>query len=328
MRKRYIISHNSIFIKHTGVTLSFKSDIRQRVEYVCNRCNKSRILFVAPSLQSDKVASHGYIEYVDVHYCLNDKLNAIKLFVDKNYAVRSQVSIKTSSSSDESSFNEIAGLNIPLPKKAEFINQKIESTRDYGAYNLKKLDIKDKLRERIYQIGGEGEGTEVEVKSTLNFIEIKATIEESISRENAEGWLKNLANMLESVVSLDETLLQYLGTYLDHMILDKHTEKELLELDLLLHSTVAIPHSPLSHINIFDDHVTELFPELSVVSFRMYKSIMHACLNNEQKTIIDISDEVKDKHISIQALPYFISILGQLVSFGFINIEKLEFYTI
>ena len=308
--------------------MSFKSEIRQRVEYVCNSCGKNRLLFIAPSLQSDKVASHGYVQYVDVHYCNENKLNAIKLYVDKNYAVRSQVSVETTSSSDESSVKEVEGLSIPMPKKTEFVTEEIKSTKDFGGYNLKNLRIKDKLRERIYLIEAQGEGEEVSVMSTLNFIEITAILEENVKVEIAEKWFKNLANMLESIVSLDEDLLRYVGTYLDYMILNHHSEKELLELDLLLHSTVAIPHSSLAHINIFVQHADELFPEMNIVTERMYISIMNACLENEQKTLIDIYDEVKENIVSIQSLPYFLSVLCQLVSFGFLNIEKLEFYTI
>ena len=308
--------------------MSFKSEIRQKVEYVCNSCGKNRLLFIAPSLQSDRVASHGYVQYVDVHYCKNEKLNAIKLYVDKSYTVRSQVSVETTTSSDESSVREIEGLNIPMPKKTEFKTQEIKSTKDYGGYNLRKLKIKDKLRERIYLIEVQETGEKLSVKSTLNFIEITAIVEENISVEIAEMWFKNLANMMESIVSLDEDLLRYLGTYLDHMILNTYSEKELLELDLLLHSTVAIPHSTLAHINIFINHAEELLPEMNLIIERMYISIMNSCLDNEQKTLIDVYNEVKETIVSIQSLPYFLSIISQLVSFGFINVEKLEFYTI
>ena len=112
------------------------------------------------------------------------------------------------------------------------------------------------------------------------------------------------------------------------MVISPPKEKELLELSLLLNSTVAIPHSTDEHIQIFDEHVNELFPNLNVVSYRMYKAIMEACLKNEKNRVIDIYEQVKKKIVQIQAFPYFVSIISTLVSFGFINLERLEFYTI
>ncbi|NPD88209.1 MAG: hypothetical protein HGN29_05780 [Asgard group archaeon] len=308
--------------------MSFKSDVRRKIEYQCNTCGKLRLLFIAPALQSDKVEQTGYIEYCDVHICKNKNLNAIKLCVDHNYDVRSQVTVETKTSSEEPAFTEIEGLNIPTPKKAELREQEIIPTRDFGAYSLKRMVIKDKLRQSSFLLEGVKEGVEVIANSPLNFIEIDIFISEDINTETVYEWLLSLSNILESLVYLDESLLSYLGTYLDHMIISPPKEKELLELSLLLNSTVAIPHSTDEHIKIFEEHVNELFPELNVVSYRMYRAIMEACLKNEQNRVIDIYEDVKKKIVQIQAFPYFISIIGTLVSFGFINLEKLEFYSI
>ena len=309
--------------------MSFKSDIRQKVEYQCNKCGKLRILFIAPALQSGKVETHGYIEYCDVHFCEKNELNAIKLFVDHNYDVRSQVAVEAKSKNDEPAFIDIAGLGIPIPEKTEFITQTIVPTRDFGGYNLKKIEIKDKLRQRIYVIKEEeGEGEiEVTVESPLNFIEIKVQVSAELKIEIVEEWLVGLSNIVESLVYLDENLLSYLGTYLDYMLVNIPKEKELLELTHLLHSSIAIPHSTTEHIEIFEEHVNELFPDLNVVSYRLYKTILEACLNNEQKTVLNFYEEMKTKMTQIQAFPYYISIISVLVSFGFINLEKLEFYT-
>jgi len=310
--------------------LSFKSDIRQKVEYQCNSCSKLRILFIAPALQSNSIEDTGYVEYCDVHFCKNNELNAIKLFVDHNYDVRSQVAVETKTKDEEPGFTEITGLSIPIPvpTKVELKTQKIVPTRDFGGYSLKRMEIKDKLRQRTYIIEGKKEGVEVISSSPLNFIEIDAYVDEELNTDTVHGWILSLLNILESLVYLDEDLLSYLGTYLDHMIINPPKEKELLELSLLLHSTIAIPHSTQEHINIFEEHVNELFPDLNVMSYRMYKAIMESCFNNEHKRIIDVYEEVKRKIVQIQSFPYFISVIGTLASFGFINLEKLEFYTV
>ena len=308
--------------------MGLKSNIRKKIEYQCNNCGKQRILFIAPALQSEKVESHGYSEYADVHICVNNELRAIKLFVDTNYDVRSQVTVQNKPNTDVPEITELSGLNIPVPKKTDFLEEEIKPTKDFGGYNLFYLQIKDKLRQRKYTLKTETEGKEINCTSPLGFIEIKIKTDVSIREEFIQEWLISLANTLESLVYLDEFLLNYLGVYLDYMISSRPTEKELLELNLLLHSSKAIPHSTKEHITIFEEHIDELFPGLNIVSYRMYKTIMEACLGNEQKTVMDVYNQTKEKTTQIQAFPFFISVVGTLVSFGFVNLEKLEFYTV
>ena len=311
-----------------GIVLSFKSDIRQKVEYQCNNCGKVRLLFISPALQTEKVTSHGYLEYVDVHICESNELSAIKLFVDAHYDVRSQVTIKSTKKDKEPVIQELQGLAIPIPKASKFLQQIIVPTKDFGSYNLKNLKIIDKLRQTDFIIEGIEDGNKIETSSPLEFIEIEANISSSLESEQVKKWMLSLANMIESLVVLDEKLLSYLGTYLDYNIAEIPKQKELLELDLLLNSTVAIPHSTQEHIDIFENHQKEIFPEISSMSYRIYKLIMTTCLNNEQKTLMNIYNEVKKQMIQIQAFPFFLSVISTLVSFGFINMEKLEFYTV
>ncbi len=308
--------------------MSFKSDIRQKVEYLCNNCSKVRILFISPALQSDQIRETGYQEYIDVHYCDDNKLNAIKLYVDSHYTVRSQVTIETSKHKEEPVIKELQGFAIPVPKASKFVQYSIKSTNDFGSYNLKSLRIKDKFRQTDYLIEGPKEGEKIESFSDLEFIEIEANISSDLESEQVKGWLTSLANSLETLVLLDEELLKYIGTYLDQIISEKPKDKEMLELDLLLNSTIAIPHTNQSHIDIFEKHKDEIFYELSSMSYRIYKRVLNACLINEQKTIKEVYNEVKKDMIQVQAFPFFLSVLSTLVTFGFINLEKLEFYTV
>ena len=41
-----------------------------------------------------------------------------------------------------------------------------------------------------------------------------------------------------------------------------------------------------------------------------------------------VYEEMKVKITQLHSFPYFLSVISQLVSFGFVNIEKLEFYTL
>lgn len=308
--------------------MSFKSDIRQKVEYLCNNCSKVRILFISPALQSSQIAETGYQEYIDVHYCKDDHLNAIKLYVDSHYNVRSQVTIEASKNKEEAEIKELQGFAIPVPKASKFTQYSIKSTKDFGSYNLKYLRIKDKFRQTDYLIEGSKVGEKVESFSDLEFIEIEANISNDLESEQVKIWLTSLANSLETLVLLDEDLLKYIGTYLDQIITEKPMDKEMLELDLLLNSTIAIPHTNQSNIDIFEKHKNEIFYELSNMSYRIHKRILTACLGNEQKTIKQIYNEVKKEMIQVQAFPFFLSVMSTLVTFGFINLEKLEFYTV
>jgi len=287
-----------------------------------------RILFISPVLQSEQIAETGYQEYIDVHYCNEEEPNAVKLYVDSHYNVRSQVLIKASKNKEEAEIKELQGFAIPVPKASNFVQYSIKPTNDFGFYNLKFLKIKDKFRQTDYLIEGSEEGEKVETVSDLEFIEIEANISSDLESEQVKGWLTSLANSLETLVLLDENLLKYLGTYLDQIITEKPKNKEMLELDLLLNSTIAIPHSSQAHIDIFEQHKHELFPELSIIGYRIYKHILNACLVNEQKTLTQIYNEAKKEMIQVQAFPFFLSVVSTLVSFGFINLEKLEFYTV
>ena len=298
------------------------------MEYLCNNCSKVRILFISPALQSDQITETGYQEYIDVHYCNNNHLNAIKLYVDSHYNVRSQVTIEASKNKEEAEIKELQGFAIPVPKASKFAQYSIKSTKDFGSYNLKSLRIKDKFRQTDYLIDGPKEGEKVESFSDLEFIEIEANISSDLESEQVKTWLTSLANSLETLVLLDEDLLKYIGTYLDQIISEKPMDKEMLELDLLLNSTIAIPHTNQSHIDIFEKHKNEIFYELSNMSYRIHKRILTVCLVNEQKTIKEIYNKVKKEMIQVQAFPFFLSVMSTLVTFGFINLEKLEFYTV
>ncbi|MBY9001434.1 MAG: hypothetical protein KGD64_10990 [Candidatus Heimdallarchaeota archaeon] len=308
--------------------MSFKSNVRQKVEYQCNNCSKVRILFISPALQSEQVAATGYQEYIDVHYCKEEYLNAIKLFVDSHYNVRSQVTVKTSKNEKEAEIKELQGFSIPIPKASSFLQYSIKSTNDFGSYNLKSLVIKDKFRQTDYHIKGEEEGEKIESFSSLEFIQIEANVSSELETEQVKRWLLSLANSLETLVVLDEELLKYLGTHLDHIIADIPSHQVMLELDILLNSTIAIPHSSQAHLDIFETHRIYIFPELSAMGYRIYKLLLNTCLTNEHKTLMQIYNEIKKEMVQVQAFPFFLSVISTLVTFGFINLEKLEFLTV
>ena len=63
---------------------------KSMINYLCNSCNK-KCAVVFPSAPKMELDPRGLAEYVDVHPCKNEELVANILFVDPQFAVRSQV---------------------------------------------------------------------------------------------------------------------------------------------------------------------------------------------------------------------------------------------
>ncbi|MHA1401219.1 MAG: hypothetical protein ACTSQE_12790 [Candidatus Heimdallarchaeaceae archaeon] len=292
-----------------------------------------RILFISPYIQKKFQTASGHAEFIDVHYCIDDKLSAIKLFVDTNCAVRTQVRLSTRKD-EEVTIEETEGFTIPVPKpkKPEISKQPIIPNKDFTAFYVKSLEIVDKLREQVFTIieRDAEKCMEVEALSTLHFIQIKAKVKESLNRRRVKKWLHNVADLIERLVMLDEDGLSLIPVYLDHVIDHDPSDTEVLELDLILQSNIAIPHSTEEHIHILNKNFDEIFPFESVKIYRIFVKMMELCLNNENRTLMQIYELYKSEatDLPLVSYPYFISLVAKLVNFGFVNIEKLEFYTI
>ena len=192
---------------------------RRKIDYECNICKQTRILYILPSLHQT-VDEKGYVEYVDIHPCADDRLNANILYVDKNMVVRSQVPVRVG---DDVSTQEISAMQIPVPKKVDFKIAKIEPEKSFKYKNLKSFNIVDRLRQAHFQLKEKGDGKLLEVTSELDFIDIEAKISKNIDIDIAEDWLKQLASILEAIVLLEEENLSFIIHYLYPKIKDPQT---------------------------------------------------------------------------------------------------------
>ncbi|MHA1116030.1 MAG: hypothetical protein ACTSRR_06690 [Candidatus Heimdallarchaeaceae archaeon] len=291
-----------------------------KIEYECNLCRKTRVIYVDPTLHSE-VDSKGYIEYVDLHNCADSKLNAIILYVDKSLTVRSQVPVKLGT---DARTEQITSFNIPTPQKVDLSTKKISKLKSFKGKNLKALEISDRLRQSKFVLDG-GQGIEVESNSELGYIDIKAQINKQIELERAKEWLSKLASILEAIILLDEEMLSYLTLYLDPNLEKNPSTDEILELDLILHAKSAYPYSTLKFYSVFRRQWNNIIDTLTFKSFSNYEKVITHCIGNQHKTLLDVYQQKLAKNIPFED---FITIINELSQLGFLNIEKIEFITI
>ncbi len=292
---------------------------RRKIDYECNLCKKTRILFVLPSLHHS-VDEKGYVEYVDIHPCSDEKLNANILYVDRNMVVRSQVPVRVG---DNVSSQDITAMQIPVPKKVEFKSVMINLEKDFKGKNIKELTIVDRLRQTRFQTSEKEDNFTLEISSDLQFIDIKAKISKGIDLEIAEDWLKQITSILESVVLLDEEMLSYMLSYLDPKIPTGPTGETIIELDMILHAKSSFPLASLKSYATFRRQWPSIKENLSGKDFFTYEKLLTYCIGNQYKTLLDIYFKAEE---SMNFLT-FIDRVEDLSMLGLINIKKTEFYT-
>ncbi|MHA1401201.1 MAG: hypothetical protein ACTSQE_12700 [Candidatus Heimdallarchaeaceae archaeon] len=149
---------------------------KKKIEYQCNLCCKKRVLIIPKGLVK-AVGVEGLSSYVDVHSC-REELEALILYVDAEFNVRSQVPVKSSSTQAEPN-DPTSILNIPSPKKGDLVSIAIQS-KGFTPFNLISLQLKDQLRQANYVI----EGKLIKKKKTktmsnisrLGFVEVKTEV--------------------------------------------------------------------------------------------------------------------------------------------------------
>ncbi|MEE9410909.1 MAG: hypothetical protein V3V41_08275 [Candidatus Heimdallarchaeota archaeon] len=292
---------------------------RRKIDYECNNCKKTRVIYVLPSLHHE-VDKSGYVEYVDIHACLDDKLNANILYVDKAMVVRSQVPIKVG---DDLTTEEISSLQIPVPKKLDLKEVEISTIKEFRYKNLKSMEIVDRLRQTQFVLKKKGDGKTVAVSSELEFIDIKIIVSKSIDIEIAEDWLKQIASILEAIVLLDEEMLSYIVAYLDPKLDQTPTGDSIIEIDLILHAKSSFPIATLKSYATFRRQWSTIQPDFEEKEFPDYEKLITYCIGNQYKTLLDIYF----KAMNSLSFNSFIDRIEDLAMLGLVNIRKTEFFT-
>jgi len=295
-------------------------EARRKIEYECNICKNTRVLLILQSLHRE-VDEKGYVEYVDVHQCLDERLNANILYVDKSLVVRSQVPVRVG---DDMSSSQISAFQIPVPKKVDLKEIQLIPPKEFKYKNLKGLRIADKLRQAQYVLQKKGDGNKIEIESELSFIELEAIVSKGIDEEVIEDWLKQVVSILEAIVLLDEEMLAYLITYLDPKINVHPTGETIIEIDMILHAKSSFPISSLKSYATFRRQWPDFSKDYGKKNFEGYEKLLTYCIGNQHKTLLDIYFKTEN---SLQFID-FIDRIEDLAMLGLINIKKTEFFTV
>ena len=293
---------------------------RRKIDYECNLCKKTRILYVLPTLHQS-VDEKGYVEYVDIHPCEDDRLNANILYVDKSMVVRSQVPVRVG---DNMTAQEISTMQIPVPKKVDFKTAIIEPAKDFKYKNVKSLKITDRLRQTIFMLEEKGAGKKLQVTSDLEFIDIEIKIGKGVDIDIAEDWLKQLASILEAIVLLDEEMLTFMALYLDPKISQPPSGESIIELDMILHAKSSFPIASLKSYATFRRQWSRIKSERKGTDFESYEKLLTYCIGNQYKTLLDIYFKAE----SAMSFLTYIDRIEDMSMLGLINIRKTEFFTV
>ncbi|MHA1198412.1 MAG: hypothetical protein ACTSQF_03575 [Candidatus Heimdallarchaeaceae archaeon] len=323
----------------------------KKVEYQCNKCQKQRNLNIPSKLLKTDTLS-AILEFVDVHRCTQNNLSAIKCFIDSSLTVRSQVHIKSTHygyetdrdfSSGEDEQDVYKSLGIPIPQKVAMVKKDFD-TKTFERMNITSLEITDKIRNSKYIFEKKGEGKEITIKSTLGFIEIQVFIADKVVERiykewkshlkvasksddrffpftKARRWIQNIADTLESLVYLDEVVVKLIAEFIDDNISEEPTERNLIELELLVNSTIAFPKSSSEGLRNFNANQAKVFQDLSPNMKILCKELMAFYLTNHEKSILGTYLEMNPN----QSYPQFLCALSHLVKEDFLIINKLEF---
>ena len=301
--------------------LSIKQ-VHQQITYVCNTCTKKRIILF-PAGMEIKVDSRGLSEFVDIHKCKDDKLTALILFVDTQYAVRSQVPIN-SEEAQSSTPDNFASIPVPIPRKTELARIDIIPPENFKASVINELIVKDRLRQLQYSLEPKKtiEDRDITIDSQFCFVNIQANVSKKADLAGAKRWFKEIANLLEQTVHIQDEVFTLLLVYLEEKLKKDSFIREFKELEILLTGPVTVPVSSKKSVKDFDDRWVNIAGKLTLGDYNNYHKIILSCLDNKQKTVLDIFSLVEG-HMK---LSYFLSAIYDLFCNAFIRLEKPQFF--
>ncbi len=294
----------------------------QQITYVCNTCTKKRIILF-PAGMEIKVDSRGLSEFVDIHKCKDDKLIALILFVDGQYAVRSQVPI-SSEEATKSIPDDLASMPVPVPRKSGLAKIKINPPKSFKASVINELIIKDRLRQLQYSLEPKktDDDRDIMIDSQFCFVHIRANVSKKTDLVKAKRWFKEIANLLEQTVHINDEVFTLLLEYLEEKLKKDDFIQEFKELMILLNGPVTVPISTKKSIKDFDSRWGSIDGKLTLGDYNKYNKLLLACLDNKQKTLLDIFSLMQGR----MKLSYFLSAFYDLFCNAFMKLEKPQFF--
>ncbi len=294
-----------------------KTSPHKTIEYQCDYCGKYRVLIIPLSLvPEDKI--RGYSELFDIHTCQNSIVTAYALFVDSHSNVRSQskISSKKSCSDKEETFG------IPLPKKSDIVKEEIPKPKGYSKKIIKRVQITDKLRNCAYTVDNPSIPFNVQVVSKYNLIIMDVAVSDKVDLKQAERWLKETVDIIETRVYLDSSTFSNLILYLEQKIKDEMEKKDLIEIQLLI--TKAVIKSTKKAMDDLQKEWRSWFPHWSIVDLKESMSLLELIQEEQGKSTRDVFEALN----ITESFGFFVSNLKDLISYNIVSVEKMEFVTL
>lgn len=196
--------------------MSSNSDIKQ-VSYLCSQCGQTRKLNIDRDvhLQRRELEVNGLASYIDVHA---DKggtsRHGIKIFIDKNFHVRTNNVLKIKSVAPKTGA-------IPMPG---FKTREISTKYDWNSWLDLELEIKTENLKFVLELDRELEQNQTTSKITAEselgsvICSIDALTDDPSAETllNIEGWIKSLVNSLELASAIHVDLIPEILRYIDH----------------------------------------------------------------------------------------------------------------
>ncbi|MHA1201135.1 MAG: hypothetical protein ACTSQ4_01265 [Candidatus Heimdallarchaeaceae archaeon] len=294
----------------------------KQITYVCNICTKKRIILFPAGMEIN-VDSRGLSEFVDIHKCKDDKLTALILFVDAQYAVRSQVPI-SSEEATTSAPDDFASIPVPVPRKSGLTKIKINPPENFKASIINEIIVKDRLRQLQYSLEPKKtiEARDVKLDSQFCFVNIYANVSKKTDLAKAKRWFKEIANLLEQTVHIKDEVFTLLISYLEEKLKKDSFIREFKELEILLNGSVTVPTSTKKSTKDFYGRSGCIERKLTLADCNEYHKIILACIDNKNKNLLEIFSLMDSK----MKLTYFLSAMYDLYCNAFIKLEKPQFF--
>ena len=126
------------------------------------------------------------------------------------------------------------------------------------------------------------------IDSQFCFVHIHANVSKKTDMARAKRWFKEIANLLEQTVHINDEVFTFLLEYLEEKLKKDGFIREFKELMILLNGPVTIPISTKKSIKDFDSRWGSIEGKLTQGDYNEYNKLLLACLDNQQKTLFEI----------------------------------------
>ncbi|MHA2502563.1 MAG: hypothetical protein ACXAE3_06830 [Candidatus Kariarchaeaceae archaeon] len=294
--------------------MAVNSDI-QKVSYLCSECSQTRNLNIdrVVHLQRRELDVNGLASYIDVHAKKDGTdPHGSKLFIDKNFHVRTNNALKVKTAAKSPSA-------IPMPGM-----RTTNLTTKYGwsSWTGLELELKSEslkfLLEHEMDLDDEHIGHTIEITSELGSVvcTIEAVIPENApeQKEYLAGWMQSFVNKMELASSLHRDLIPEVLRYLDHHVHRRITYLDQTIISILIdRSSILIPDKDTMRM------IAKYGPAMSLIGLDPEKlsSIATKLCELDQFSMIDIQhileseldrDSELEEEFVVLALFYLLSL--------------------